>query len=164
MPAGSSVPIYIHMGESPDTGIAGTLVFQDVPNASDCHGVLYWAKPPKAKGQYPEGFEMGTQFKASQVNRVIGGLSAATFTATGSDLTTPFTASIPLIRFGNLNLGTADKVHLTISRFNNTFYGTFADPTTHLSHPFSGVLLTKSRTGAGLFFSESLSGTVAIQY
>ncbi len=164
--SGSSVPVYVHMGRSPYTGFAGTLYFQDVPNVSDCSGTTYWAKAAKADSHYPDGFETTAQFVACGYNRVIGGLDrdVATFTASGSDLQANVTADITLTPQGNLYRGAADKVHLTLRRSEDIFFGSFEDTTTQLRHPFAGVLLPKSRTGAGIFFSEGLSGTVTIQY
>jgi hypothetical protein len=164
--SGSSVPIYLHTGDSPDTGISGILVFQDIPDVSDCQGTLYWALPPRPNSHYPDGFELANQFLASQFNRVIGGLDhdVVTFSASGSDLQSTFSVDITLAPDGNLYRGDADKVHLTISRAKDRFYGSAEDPTTLVRHPFGGVLLPGSRTGAGLFFSKGISGTVTIQY
>ena len=162
--SGSNVPIYIHMGTSLLGGLGGTLTFEDIPNTSDCDGVLFWTKAPNAK--FPDGFRLPTEFQASQFDRVIGGLNGdvVSFEAIGDDLAKPVTASIPLTLDGNLDLGASDKVHLTISRTKNTFFGSFVDTKTNLRRPFAGVILTKSRTGAGLFFSEGSSGTVMFNY
>lgn len=164
--SGSSIPVYLHIGDSPDTGIAGTLVFQDVPNVSDCNGTIYWAKPAKPNSHFPAGFELATVFRAARFNAVIGDLDhdVASFTASGADLASAVSASVTLAPDGNLYHGYDDKVGLTISRSKDTFFGSFEDPTTHLRHQFDGVILPKTRTGAGIFFSQGLSGTVTIKY
>ncbi len=164
--SGTSVPVYAHLHGGPAAGIAGVLVFQDVPNVSDCHGTLYWYEPPQATAHYPDGFELATQYVSTQYNRVIGGLyhNVVTFTASGADLQSTFSTNITLIPYGNLYYGDADTVHLVLARSRDRFYGHFEDPTTHLRHTFDGVLLVKSRTGAGLFVSQGLGGTVSIQY
>lgn len=162
--SGSFATIYRHMGAGVNSGVAGTLVFEDVPDVSDCSGTLYWAKPASAR--YPGGFEMATQFTASAYDKVIGGLDGATvsFSASGADLVTPLTTNITMRSDGNLDGGSADGVHLIIERSQNRFRGEFENPVTHELTEIRGVLLTKSRSGAGLFVSHGVSGTVTIQY
>jgi len=164
--SGSSIPVYVHMGALPNTGVAGTLVLQDVPNQSDCHGTLYWAVAPRTPSHYPAGFELATQFEAAARNRSIGGFAGdtVTFTATGADLQAPVTASIKLAETGDLEHGNANSVFLDIDRTRNTLGGNFVNPVTHERRSFRGVLLAKSRAGAGLFFGGGLSGTVEISY
>lgn len=162
--SGSTVPLYKPIGPGANSGIEGTLVFQDIPNASDCAGTLYWAQPPS--NQYPAGFELATQFAAASYNPVIGGLSGDTvsFEASGSTLLQPLVAKIPLKLDGSLAAGSADHVQLFINPHTNGFYGKFQDPVTRAIYLFNGVLLPKARSGAGLFITSGLSGTVTIQY
>ena len=164
--SGSALPIYSHQGGSPNTGVEGTVVFQDNPDVSDFTGTLYWTKLPNADPSYPEGFEMATQLVGSEYNRVIGGLNGdvVTVTLSGADLQKPITAKITLAPNGPWDQGDAQQVHLTLVRTQNKFFGSFADPVTHLRHPFFGVLLAKSRTGGGMFFSQGLSGAISLQY
>jgi len=53
---------------------------------------------------------------------------------------------------------------LVLGPIGDAFSGSFKDPVTNKMDPFVGVLLPKSRTGAGLFLSDGLSGAVEIQY
>jgi hypothetical protein len=55
-------------------------------------------------------------------------------------------------------------LHLTIDSAADTFSGSFEDSTTHKTHSFAGMLLPKSRTGAGYFLSGGQSGSVNIGY
>jgi hypothetical protein len=109
---------------------------------------------------------MATHFVASAYDPVIGGLQGdvVSFSASGADLATPLAAEIMVRADGNLEDGRGDHVHLVIDRRRNEFHGGFLDSAARETREFKGVLLTKSRSGAGLFVSQGLSGTVTIQY
>jgi len=168
--SGSSVPVYASLYKSAAGGIAGTLDFQDVPDVSDCAGTLSWSRPARGSSSpYAQGFTASAQFVAARFDPAIDGLNQddASFVASGADLQANFTASVTLRPDGgafSLFGGNATNVHLSILPGGDFFFGSFEDGTTHTMHAFTGVLLPKSRTGAGFFFSDGLSGSVNIGY
>ena len=149
---------------------AGTLVFQDVPNVSDCAGTLYWSRPASnSSSPYSVGFETGTQFIADKYDPFISQLKGdvAGFVASGADLSSDFSTSVTLHYQGGFipdYAGAAGNVRLMLVPIGDGFTGSFEDPVTSKSDSFLGVLLPKSRTGAGLFISDGQSGSVNIQY
>jgi hypothetical protein len=168
--SGSSVPIYAPLYQSAGGGMEGTLVFRNVPDVSDCDGTLVWTSPSnKSHSPYAGGFELSAQFQATRFNANIAGLNhdSVSFNATGGDLqanflqditVTPIASVIPI--FG----GNASQIHLSIAPMADVFFGSFEDATTHSMRSFTGILRPKSRTGAGLFLSDGLSGSVDIEY
>ncbi len=163
--SGSSIPIYLNKGDGANSGIAGILVFNDIPNVSDCAGTIYWARPSSV--DYPVGFETATTFTAAAYTPAISGLNGDTvhFAATGADLAgTTYSEDIPVHVHDGLATGAAHGVKLSIDSAGNTFHGVFQDPFFPAKREFNGVLLPKSRTGAGLFKANGLTDTVTIRY
>jgi hypothetical protein len=168
--SGSSVPVYANLYNSTGGLLAGTLNFQDVPSVSDCAGTLFWSRPAiKSVSPYSAGFETSTQFTAAQFNPFISNLNDddVSFVASGADLLAESSTSVTLHFLGGFlpsyQGGTAN-VRLMVGAIGDAFMGSFKDPVTNKMDPFVGVLLPKSRTGAGLFFSDGLSGSVNINY
>jgi hypothetical protein len=168
--SGSSVPVYANLYHSTSGVLAGTLTFQDIPNVSDCGGTLFWSRPAiKSSSPYTGGFETGVQFTAAEFNPFIDQLSGdeAGFVATGADLLAESSTTVTM-HFHNgflpSYLGSTPTVRLSIEPIGDYFRGSFEDPVTDKMDSFFGVLLPKSRTGAGFFFSDGLSGSVNIQY
>jgi hypothetical protein len=168
--SGSSVSVYADPYGSAGGGVSGTLVFQDVPEVSDCAGTLTWIRPARGSSSpYAGGFTTSAQFVAARFDPAIDGLNHddASFVASGADLQANFTASVTLRSDGgafSLFGGNATNVHLSILPGGDLFFGSFEDGTTHAMHAFTGVLLPKSRTGAGFFFSGGVSGSVNLGY
>jgi hypothetical protein len=151
-------------------GVGGTLVFRDISQVSDCDGTLYWLKPPtQSHSAYSQGFDLAVKFQATQFNPVIGGLTrdAASLDASGANLESDFSSSVtlepnfPAVHFFG---GEARNLRLAIRPGTDSFLGSFKDSTTGAMRSFTGVILPKSRSGAGYFFAGGLSGSVNIEY
>jgi hypothetical protein len=170
--SGTSVPVYANLYHSSGGVLAGILNFQDIPNVSDCAGTLYWSRPAiNSSSLYSAGFQTSTQFAAAQFNPFISELNddAVRVDVTqydGSEFATDVTLHyrngfIPVYEGEGSGNG---PLILSLAPIGDAFSGIFLDPWTDKWATFSGILLPKSRTGAGMFFSDGRSGSVNIQY
>jgi hypothetical protein len=169
--SGSSIPVYVNLYKSAAGELAGTLVIQDVPGVSDCAGALSWNRPASAnsKSAYAQGFETGAELTADKLDPFIDSLNgeSVSFDASGADLGTDFDANVTIKGRGGfipVLQGRETGIHMTVVPIADVFFGSFLDSTTNKMRPFTGVLLPKSRTAAGLFFSGGLSGSVSLEY
>jgi hypothetical protein len=164
---GSTVSIYATPYPKRTGVITGTMSFANVPGVSDCAGTLLWESP--GTKNYPGGFEIEAQFTGSIVNISSDGLvnDRVKLQASGGELKTDFAADVvlrPQAALGTMLAGSGANVQLAVSPGTDVFYGAFEDTTSKKWQTFTGVLLPKSRTGAGYYLERGTSGAVSIRY
>ncbi|MFO1487709.1 MAG: hypothetical protein U1F65_04455 [Verrucomicrobiota bacterium] len=129
-------------------------------STTDFDGWLVWIKPTNSASRYyPNGFEyqrncFGERYVAPTGTNVVFSAPSLRVPFAFGDLPADF-ANLIRIEKGNkvVNLS-SNKLTMTFSASTGVYQGTVADPVSHKTWPFSGVVLQRDNVGYGF-----LSGT-----
>jgi len=150
--------------------LGGVLKFETITtpgSESDIDGVIAWQRPESSapNAMYPAGFSTTIDAVGSLYVPVAASNSQASVTIAGSDISTPISDSVSLIKPGLFRQKAPAKKPLTL-QFNTAsglFSGSFLDPVSNTVRKFGGVVLQKRAIGAGSFFAGHASGSVVLK-
>jgi hypothetical protein len=155
--------------------MAGTLTFRDLPDISDLDGTLNWAKNPDPKAKsYPLGFSQTPVLVGSlytpplKGQRALAELADQHFNAhlslTGEVL--PGGGLGKTLSWLNTNALTyfgPEKLTATTTATTGIMAGSYSDPITKLTVPFTGAAFQKQGLAAGNFLYNNKSGYLFIK-
>ena len=163
-------PLYTSKGQ-----IAGVLTFRDMPDVSDVDGMVRWVKNPNLKDKsYPGGFAQAPTLIGAVYTppltgqRALAELADQTYNAR---LTLAGTA----LPAGGLAkalswLGTNKLVYYgpetlsgTLTAATGILTGTYMDPATKMTVPFSGAVLQKQGLAGGNFLWNNKAGYMLVE-
>jgi len=150
--------------------VAGPVTFEQLTD-SDCDGILQWIKPAGAsRTSYPLGFNTlldlgGAKYIQPVRNNPPIPISTGTFTLSDGTLAAPDSEQVVLTTHDTLIFTgpNPNKIKVTINGTAGSFSGSFIDPMSNTSVPFSGLLYQNAATpGAeGFFLGPVTNGTTA---
>jgi hypothetical protein len=150
--------------------MGGVLKFETITTSgseSDLDGVIAWQRPPDSdpNAAYPAGFSTTIDAVGSLYVPAAANSSETAVTLVGTDLSTPISDSVSLIKPGLFRQRTPARKPLTL-QFNTAsglFSGSFLDPVSNTVRKFGGVVFQKRAIGAGSFFAGHASGSVVLK-
>jgi hypothetical protein len=163
-------PLYSSKGQ-----IAGELTFRDVPSISDVDGKVRWVKNPNAKDKsYPGGFSQSPTLigavytPPAKDQRALVELADQTYNArltlassalpdSGVTKTLSWLATNKLAYYG------PEKLTGTLTSATGILTGSYTDPITKMTLPFSGAVLQKQGLAGGSFLWNNKAGYVLVE-
>ena len=158
------VPLYSKKGS-----ISGWVTFTNIVGVSDLGGTLSWFKPPVPGKFYTNGFASQIMFLGSAYTNTMPALVVSN--APCNILVTAGDGNLGAFASNTITLNTNDKtaicvtnkLKLTITPKTGFFSGSFTNPATGKTLPFTGALLQKQNVGAGLFSGTNQTGFVTVE-
>lgn len=163
-------PLYASKGQ-----IAGVLTFRDVPQVSDVDGALRWLKNPNLREKsYPGGFAqaptlIGAVYTPPMTGqRALAALADQTYNAR---LTLAGTAlpqgglarTLSWLNTNKLAYYGPETLSGTLTAATGILTGSYMDPATKMTLPFSGAVLQKQGLAGGNFLVNNKAGYLLVE-
>ena len=179
-PLVNQFPVYINLSYKAPGSLIGTVTFENIPNESDCDGVLAWTKPPQTSGVlYTGGISTTLSAIGSRYAKPPAGVLALTLTGTSapnasvtlneSDWANPIThlvtvgpGATPSSNTVTVAMTGSDALQMSINAGSGSFSGSFLNPSTNKTTSIGGVLFRKQTMAGGFFLTPTESGAVSL--
>jgi hypothetical protein len=155
--------------------LAGVLTFRDLPNVSDVDGGLSWVKNPNpANRSYPSGFQLAPTLVGAIYTPPLAGRRAlavladqpynARLTLAGSVLPEGgFAKTLSWLSTNALAYYGPQTLTGTTTTSTGILTGSYTNPATKLTVPFSGAVLQKQGLAGGNFLVNNQAGYLLIE-